>query len=78
MTGNSETEIQGPAPPEALYTEAQGPLMEPARIPPVDSHSPSSFLSSLCILTAFPIVLEPLAVCLPAHQVQLINYLYRI
>lgn len=38
-----------------------------------DSHLPS-----VCALTALLTVLEPLAVCLLAQQVQLINYLYTI
>lgn len=62
--------------PRAHNTEVQLPLMEPAQIPPVSSHSASSFLGGLCTLTALLTVLELLAAWLAAHQVQIINYLY--
>lgn len=67
-----ETEVYGPA-----HTAVQLLLMEPAQIPLVDRHSPAVF-GSLFTLTALLTLLEPLDACLPAQQVQLVNYLYTI
>ena len=66
--------VTGSTSSRAHNTDMELPLVEPAQIPPVGSHSPS--FSALCALAALLTVLEFLAAHLPAHLVQLNDYLF--
>lgn len=68
----------GSSSPRMHNTEERLLLLSPTQIPLVGSHLPPSFSGGLCTLTTLLMVLELLAAYLPAHQGQLINYLYTI